>query len=304
MANIFAIITAVLLAASAYVAYKNKTAYEGEIQARVDAEALLGRQQARLAGLVSDRDSTISTRTGVEEDTAGKREEQEAAESANAKLKADIEEKREEVKSNGEKLDEIKQQTAELGEISEIAPKITRLRDQITALRDERDSKQAVLANTLAQRNSTQGRIDQYVDENGKVSRQQSFFSSARIRAIFPSYGFVTLSAGNSAGVVSGSTLDVVRGGETVAQLRVRTVESGSASADIVPDSLSEDVTLMVGDLVKPAAPKQAAPAPAPAAAAADADADEDAAEEEPADSEEEAPAEEEATEDADADPF
>lgn len=300
MANIFAIITAVLLAASAYVAYKNKTAYEAEIQARVDAEGLLSRQQARLAGLVSDRDSTIARRTAVEEDTAGKREVQEEAESANAKLKTDISEKRDEVRSNESKLNEIREQTAELGEISEIAPNITRLRDQITSLRDERDSKQATLSNTLARRTATQGSIDRYVDENGKVSRQQSFFDTARIRAIFPTYGFVTLSAGNSAGVVAGSTLDVVRGGETVAQLRVRTVESGSASADIIPDSVSEDFVPMVGDIVKPAAPK---PEPAPAAAKTELPADEESEEDAPA--EEEAPADEPAEDaDADADPF
>ena len=300
MANIFAIITAVLLAASAYVAYKNKTAYEAEIEARVDAEALLGRQQARLSGLISDRDSTISTRTGVEEDTANKREEQEAAESANAKMKADIEEKRDEVKSNESKLNEIRDQTKELGEISEIAPTITRLRDQITGARDERSSKEATLANTLAERNSTQARIDQYVQESSNISRQQSYFTTARIGAIFPSYGFVTLTSGNTAGVVSGSTLDIVRGGETVGQLRVRTVEANSASADIVPDSLGEDVVLMVGDVVKPAA---ARPAPVKEEAAApaesgDEDEEEDAAEEEAV---EEEPADGAA---ADEDPF
>lgn len=300
MANIFAIITAVLLAASAYVAYKNKTAYEAEIQARVDAEGLLSRQQARLEGLVSDRDSTISRRTAVEEDTAGKREVQEDAESTNAKLKTDISEKRDEVRSNESKLNEIREQTAELGEISEIAPNITRLRDQITSLRDERDSKQATLSNTLARRTATQGSIDRYVDENGKVSRKQSFFNTARIRAIFPTYGFVTLSAGNAAGVVAGSTLDVVRGGETVAQLRVRTVESGSASADIVPDSVEEDFALMVGDIVKPAAPK-----PEPAPAEAKAELSEDGESDADAPAEDEAPADEAAEEaDADADPF
>jgi len=73
-----------------------------------------------------------------------------------------------------------------------------------------------------------------------------------RIRSIYPNWGFVTLAAGNNAGVVANSSLDVVRDGETVAKLLVTAVESSSASASIVPDSLAPDVTLSVGDQVIP----------------------------------------------------
>ena len=73
-----------------------------------------------------------------------------------------------------------------------------------------------------------------------------------RIRSIYPTWGFVTLGAGNSSGVVTNSILDVVRNGSVVAKLMVTAVESGSSSASIIPDSLGEDVTLMVGDRVVP----------------------------------------------------
>ena len=62
----------------------------------------------------------------------------------------------------------------------------------------------------------------------------------------------MTLAAGNHAGVVTNSILNVVRNGETIASLLVTAVESSSASASIVPDSLASDVTLMVGDRVVP----------------------------------------------------
>ena len=42
----------------------------------------------------------------------------------------------------------------------------------------------------------------------------------------------------------------MIRDGETIAKLLVTAVESRSASASIIPDSLAEDVTLMVGDRV------------------------------------------------------
>jgi hypothetical protein len=62
----------------------------------------------------------------------------------------------------------------------------------------------------------------------------------------------VTLASGNNAGVMANSTLDVVRDGETIAKLLVTAVETGSASASIVPDSLASNVTLRVGDHVIP----------------------------------------------------
>jgi hypothetical protein len=54
--------------------------------------------------------------------------------------------------------------------------------------------------------------------------------------------------------VISGSTLEVQRDGATIAKLRVRSVEAGRAAAEIIPDSVAQDVTLMVGDKVVPGA--------------------------------------------------
>ena len=76
---------------------------------------------------------------------------------------------------------------------------------------------------------------------------------------MFGNWGFVTLSSGNNAGVVQDSMLDVVRGGEVIAKLFVTAVESSSAAADLIPDSLAEDTVLMAGDKVVPS--KKEAPA-------------------------------------------
>ena len=74
MANIFAAITAVLLLASAYVAFKNQQAYEKEIADSQTAQKRLDVSRERLAQLRRDRDDTIEERTGVEEDTVAKQE--------------------------------------------------------------------------------------------------------------------------------------------------------------------------------------------------------------------------------------
>jgi hypothetical protein len=70
------------------------------------------------------------------------------------------------------------------------------------------------------------------------------------IRSIYPSWGFVTLGTGSSGGVGANSTLEVVRGDNTIAKLLVTCVESNTAAASIIPDSVTSDTVLMVGDRV------------------------------------------------------
>ncbi|BCX46487.1 hypothetical protein HAHE_03950 [Haloferula helveola] len=254
MANIFAIITAVLLAASAYLAFKNNEMYKDEISDRQSEESRLDTSRNRLTSLRTQRDDTIAERTGVEEDTVVKKDQEEKQKATNTGLQDDIDSKKSQVEDNARKIAEIEEQTKELGEISDIAAKIRRMKGEIASLEDEQADKEATLARLLGEKSSTEATISNYNTENEAITNQRSFFDSARISAIYAPWGFVTLNAGNGAGVVSGSSLDVVRDGETVAKLRVRSVESGRAAADVVPDSLSEDITLMVGDRVVPSA--------------------------------------------------
>jgi len=51
-------------------------------------------------------------------------------------------------------------------------------------------------------------------------------------------------------GVIKGSKLLVQRGGETIAKLLVTSVEKNIAAADIIPDSLAPDTSVLPGDKV------------------------------------------------------
>ncbi len=253
MANIFALLTVLLLAASGYLAYKNKEMYEAEISDRQTAESNLRRSQARLADEKDQRDTTIAERKGLEEDIAGLREEEEAQQKQNSSIEGQIEAKRGETEANEAKLNAVREQTAALGDLRDLAPKVNRLQVRLEEGRVEKASKESTVANLRSEINATESTIDGYKEINEAVTSKRSYFGSTSITAIYPQWGFVTLGAGNTSGVVAGSSLNVVRGGETVAKLRVRSVEAGRASADIDPESVSEDVTLMVGDRVVPA---------------------------------------------------
>ncbi|MEM9238085.1 MAG: hypothetical protein AAGB14_15035, partial [Verrucomicrobiota bacterium] len=175
-------------------------------------------------------------------------------------LKKEISDKKKQVEEQAAEIAVIQEKTADAGNLEELAGNITRLQEQIAAYEDEKSGLEIQRTNLLAERESTSTTIAGYKERSSKITSKVSY-GSARINSIFGPWGFVTLSAGSRGGIVSGSTLDVVRGGEAVAQLRVRSVESGRASADVIPDSLGEDVTLMVGDKVVPAAVEEAAEA-------------------------------------------
>lgn len=254
MANIFAILTAVLLAASAFLAFKNKEAYTKEIDNRKIAESRLNTTQNRLADLQKKRNATIAEKEETMQATVSLREEEAQQTAKNDGVKKEIASKTQQSEAQAAEIAEIKEKTAKAGELKELAGKIKRLQEEITGLEDEKASKENERTNLLALRASTQNTVSAYNKETNMISSKKSF-GSARINSIYGPWGFVTLSAGNNGGIVSGSTLNVVRNGEPIAELRVRSVESNRASADVVPNSLAEDVTLMVGDKVVPAEP-------------------------------------------------
>jgi urease gamma subunit len=155
------------------------------------------------------------------------------------------------IATNKEKLDGIREKTSKIGDLKELASKMRATNGELEELTQSITVNEAKLANLTAQDAAIQAQIN---GAKGKVERFNSGQSLAslktRIRSIYPNWGFVTLASGNNAGVVANSTLDVVRDGETIAKLLVTAVETGSASASIVPDSLAPDVTLRVGDQV------------------------------------------------------
>jgi septal ring factor EnvC (AmiA/AmiB activator) len=256
MANVFAILSALALAAAAFLAMKNKEAYVTEISSRQNEEKRLATSTARLKDLQGQFAETETDRKSTEEATVGLRETEAAQQKKNKGIEEDIASKKSETDAKATKISEIEDKLKEIGNIEELVGKVKRLAAEVERLTGEIASNDASLADLTSEKTRTEGVIGKYREIDGNYSNQRSFFSSTRIGSIFPAYGFVTLPIGNSGGVVSGSSLDVVRDGEVVAKLRVSSVEAGRCAAAIVPDSLAQDTVLMVGDRVVPSAAK------------------------------------------------
>jgi archaellum component FlaG (FlaF/FlaG flagellin family) len=253
MANILGIFTAIILAVAAFVAMKNKARLEDEISTRKTEEASLAQSQDKLKAAQAVLKALPIERAGVDEQFAAKSAEEAKLQEANAKMKAEIEDKTATIAANKTTLDGIREKIAKVGEINTLADKMKAMRTELEELAQTITDNEASLANLTAQNTAAQADADRRNTEFKILSNGESLPAlKTSIRSIYPTWGFVTLNDGNNAGVNANSTLDVVRDGAVVARLLVTAVESRSASASIIPDSIAQDVTLMVGDRVVP----------------------------------------------------
>jgi len=253
MANVFGILTAIVLALSAFVAHQNKDRYDLEITNRKKSEDTRDKSAARLKQAQSDLADTTKKRKDTQAKVADLTKEKTGLESTVSKLKSDLADKTALSEQQKAKLEEIRTQLEGAGNIDTLGGELKATKAAIETLNQTIASSEATLANLV----SDSERIEK-VNENFRTigqlypSKKSNPALKTRLVAIYPNWGFVTLGAGNNSGVVTNSTLDVIRGGETIAKLVVTAAEGSTASASIVPDSLKADTVLMVGDSVVP----------------------------------------------------
>ncbi len=253
MANVFGILTAIVLALSAFLAFKNKEKYEGVIVTTNEEKDKLTKTRARLA-----HDVEVVTALPIEIAGVDAEVDKLTADEAGEKgkidaLKAQTDERTAKIAANKQQLDEIREKTQKTGDLKELAGKMRAMNAELAELAQSIATNEGKIENLTAQNTSTQGQISTTKSKFDKWANSESLpTAKTRIRSIYPNWGFVTLASGNNVGIMTNSTLNVVRDGQVVAKLLVTAVESNSASATIVPDSLATDTVLMVGDRVEP----------------------------------------------------
>ncbi len=256
MANIFGILTTVILLLSLFVASKNKTRYEDEIVRVIAEKDRLTVSQERLATAqkkLADLEEAIPLAQARTAELIAQVEEQRAA---NTRQETQLQTKTSEVSRNRDRIAELQQQLDSSGNLEELVQRLRALQTEITALKTGDDGLPARIANLdrmaaqaaeIAANTATAAAVlDGYARGESRPGL------TTRIRSIYPNWGFVTLAAGGVSGLAGNSTLDVIRNDQMIAKLQVTAVEANSATATIVPGSLADDVTLAVGDTVIP----------------------------------------------------
>lgn len=251
MANILGIFTAIILTVAAYVALKNNARFEDEIANRATEEGGLAQSQDRLKDALAVL-KAISIEQAENPQFAAKTEVETGLKDSNEAMKADIEDKTKQIEANTQELAAFREKVDKIPNIRDLAPKMKAMRMELEELTQNITDNEASLANLTAEDLATAADAKKRKEKLDILASGESLPSlKTSIRSIYPTWGFVTLNAGNNAGVTATSTLDVVRDGAIIAKLLVTSVESRSASASIIPDSIAQDVTLMVGDRVE-----------------------------------------------------
>lgn len=264
--KIFGTLTLIALAVACFIGLKNKTAYQNEIAARQEVEDKLGKSKARLEKAIKDRDETAAADDAMKAEIPKVQAQKDEQEKINNELTAEKTAKTTEAEGNKAKLDAAREKTQALGNIKDLASKMGSMIAEVKSLEDQVRESETKLASLTAENSGVEARVAKQREDAEKRSKGESLPElRTYISAVYPSWGFVTLGAGNTSGVIANSTLDVVRDDEVIAKLLVTAVERNTASASIIPDTVKAEVTLMAGDRVVPGV-KPSNPAPAPAA--------------------------------------
>jgi hypothetical protein len=263
------IVAAILTAGAAFFSYKNLEQLKSERVLLAIAQANQAAAEKHLAEVKQTLAADIEGRKKTEAERDQIIAETEALKPKIEAITKQIEEKQAELEVVTTRWTDVKKQVADSGGIDQLKVQLTSLTQQ----KDSLDGAIAELKNNTAAASSRFNELNQTIAD---LRRQETWQARgimpdgfrASIVQVDRAYGFITLSAGNNSGVVSGATLDIKRGGTNVGQAKVTNVEQGYAIADVLGASATE---IQVGDTVTVSAVSNAknvsAPTPAPAAA-------------------------------------
>ncbi len=263
-------LSAVCLGTACYFAWANQkalveerkrdayyTANLAEITAhKVQAEEAKKNRETQLATANTDLETT---KTAVV-DTATK------AQTKEAELAV--------VKTN---LEQITKVVNDLQAQIDAAGNIEALLAQIESIKKDRADAEAALANQMAHFAAAQEKVVSLTTAAKAAEERESRGRrgivdddfNAKVSYAYTDWGFVVLNKGNGGGVFANADLEVKRGKDVLAKLKVRNVDQNSSVADLVKGSLAEGERIRAGDLVVAAAEQSASKAKGPAATGA-----------------------------------
>lgn len=259
-------IAAVCLAAAAYFAFISQNDIKAEREAKATAVknlATVAEQKLAAVESLKNKQTQLTTLTAdlektKQDVTSAEVEAQEKA-AALALAKKNLEQ-------TAQQLTAVETKIKEAGDIEKLLA-------QVNSLKKDKEAAEGEVATQSTAVAQAQERVTQLIKE---IERNRDLDArarkgeldpafTARITQAFADWGFAVLNKGNAAGVVTNAELDVKRGGNVVAKLKVRNVEQAISVVDIVPGSMAQGDVLRAGDTVVPGPiVKKETPPPAP----------------------------------------
>jgi hypothetical protein len=258
--KILSIFAAACLGASCYFAWSNQKDLAAERDRESNAKANLKAAQ----DVKKEGDEALIAKKAaleaVQKDLAAQKEE-------TVKLGVQVQEKEVShgiIKGN---LEQIQQQVAAVEKQIEDAGDIEKLIAQVEKLKKDQAEAEAAVANQTQRLASAQEAYTNLVAITEKLRETEARGRrgvvdpafTARISQYFPEWDFVILNKGNSGGVFANADLDVKRGKDVIARIKVKNVEQYGSIAELIPGSLATGQAIRTGDTVVASATQSAA---------------------------------------------
>ena len=146
------------------------------------------------------------------------------------------------------KLDSLKEQLAEFGNIEELAGKVDGLQLEMATVKQDLLIATEKFKGFVARKAATEKRISAFKEKEEMIQAGKMSSLNARVSQNFGDWNFVVINAGAAQGVNSRAMLDVVSGGEAIAKLQVTNLESNVAVCDVL--SVVDGSSISTGDRV------------------------------------------------------
>ena len=252
MAKILLIISALVIAATAYLGFATKQ--------KVDAmQTDLAEKKRSLTTAQSERDSAKKSLKTADDALIAAKADIEAKDKDLAAKKGEIDKISADLKKTSDdlaaKIEEIaKFPKAPSGENVDLA-KVREDMDALTKAKSDLEGRVAELTQvqeTLNKQLSDEKSKTQTFETQVKAYKQDFMRPgvTGTVLAYNPGWNFVVLSIGDKQSVKAGKQLVVTRGGQMVAKVRVTSVEPSTSIADIIPSSMAKGQSVQPGDSV------------------------------------------------------
>ena len=253
MVNTLGILTAIVLAFSAFVALKNKELFEKAVSDTAKEAIDKETNTNTYNGLLKDIEGLEAIREEAEASRDNLRAEVKKQTEGNGAVESQIKAKEADLASTKAEVADAQEKLKELGDLEELAPKIERLQASIAELKEQVATLNTEIERLRGEKSSTSQVLVAAKTKQSQITSGQSFPTmKTTIRSIDRRLGIVTLAAGIRSGVIGGSRVAVIRAGEKIAELNVKAVSANLATADVVQSSLQEGVNVAPGDAVIP----------------------------------------------------
>ncbi len=251
MANAFGIITALVLAATAFFGLKNKAALADQKDALASEERKLELNKKVFEERKADLAKLEEETKLANEENVVLTEKLDAQLASNKSLETEIEDKKSVAESKKVAVEEGKDKLINFGNLDDLKLNLEKLRTDLATLEGELIVKDSEIQTRTAVNSTHQLENAALDDVLKRYSQKQSVPNlNARVSRVVSDLGFVILSGGDNAGIIRDSVLEVQRDGAIIGKLKVTGTEPTAAAATIIPDSLEGGEQVRVGDTV------------------------------------------------------